>query len=135
MWLFYYLYFERNYNVLKSKSLCFLLKQNINFHKNETESKMENLRYGFREMNFVLQLESEWQIKKSKTVMRCSSRKKKGRVFDNVCFARKNVFSICILLQFIVYWINFQNIYAFTYQKVLLHKLFLRVFKIVESLK
>ena len=41
MWLFYYFNFERNYNVLKSKSPCFLLK-NINFNKNETESKMEN---------------------------------------------------------------------------------------------
>ena len=42
MWLFYYFYFERNYDDLKSKSPCFLLNKIINFNKNETELKMEN---------------------------------------------------------------------------------------------
>ena len=32
------------------------VKQNINFNKNETESKMENPTHSFREMNLVLQL-------------------------------------------------------------------------------
>ena len=40
MWLLYYFNIERNYDVLKSKSPCFLLKKNINFIKSETESKM-----------------------------------------------------------------------------------------------
>ena len=40
--LFYCFNLERNYDVLKSKSLCFLLNKNINFNKNETESKMKN---------------------------------------------------------------------------------------------
>ena len=39
---FYYFYFERNYDVLKSNSPCFLLNKNIEFDKNKTESKMEN---------------------------------------------------------------------------------------------
>ena len=43
MWLFYYFNFERNYEVLKSKIPCILLNKNINFNKNETESKLENL--------------------------------------------------------------------------------------------
>ena len=34
--------FERNYDVLKSKGPYILLNKNINFNKNETESKMEN---------------------------------------------------------------------------------------------
>ena len=42
VWLFYYFYFETNYDVLKSKSLYFLLNENINVNKNETESKIEN---------------------------------------------------------------------------------------------
>ena len=33
--------FERNYDVLKPKSPCILLNKNIDFNKNETESKME----------------------------------------------------------------------------------------------
>ena len=49
--LFYYFKLEGNYNVLKSKNACFLLKQNINFNKGETESKMENPTCPFRETN------------------------------------------------------------------------------------
>ena len=37
-----YFHFERNCGVLKSKSPLILLNENINFNKNETESKMEN---------------------------------------------------------------------------------------------
>ena len=37
LWLFCFFHFERNYNVLKSNSPCFLLSKNINFNKNETE--------------------------------------------------------------------------------------------------
>ena len=51
MWLFYYFNFERNHDVLKSKSPCILLNKYVNFNKNETESKMENLTHSFREMN------------------------------------------------------------------------------------
>ena len=63
MWLFYYFNFERNYDVLKSKSPCILLNKNINFNKNETELKMENPTYNFRETNLMLQLIKESQIK------------------------------------------------------------------------
>ena len=41
--------FERNYDVLKSKSSCILFNKNINFNKNETESKMENPTHSVRE--------------------------------------------------------------------------------------
>ena len=54
VWLFYYFNFQRNYSVLKSKSLHFLLNKNINFNKNETESKMENPTQSFRETNLEL---------------------------------------------------------------------------------
>ena len=68
MWLFYYFNFERNYDVLKSKSPCILLNENINFNKNEAVSKMENATHSFRETNLVLQLIKKLQVK-SKTVM------------------------------------------------------------------
>ena len=44
------------YDVLKSKSPSFLLNKNTNFNKNEAESKMENPKHTFREINHVLQL-------------------------------------------------------------------------------
>ena len=56
MWFSYYFNFERNYNILKSKSLCILLNEIINFNKNETELKMENSTDSFTETNLVLQL-------------------------------------------------------------------------------
>ena len=56
VWLFYYFNVQRNYDVLKSKSPCILLSKNLNFNKNETESKMENRTHSFRETNLVLQL-------------------------------------------------------------------------------
>ena len=46
-WLFYYFNFERNYDVLKSKSQWILLSKTINFNKNKMELKMENLTYTF----------------------------------------------------------------------------------------
>ena len=56
MWFLYYFNFERNYDVLKPKSACFLLNKNINFNKNETVSKIENSTHAFRETSLVLQL-------------------------------------------------------------------------------
>ena len=56
MWPFCYFNFERNYDVLKSKSPCILLNKNINFDKSETELKMENPANILRVMNLVLQL-------------------------------------------------------------------------------
>ena len=73
MWLFCYFNFERNYDVLKSKTPCILLNKNINYNKSETESKMEN---PTPEMNLVLQIIYESQIK-GKTVMSWSTRNKK----------------------------------------------------------
>ena len=59
-----------------------------------------------------------------------SSRKKTEWIFRNAYFVQRKFFNICVLFQCIVYWINFQNIYPFTYQKILLHTLFF-----VESLQ
>ena len=56
MWIFYHVYLERNYDVLKSKSSCFLLNKKVNFNKNEAKSKTENPTQALRETNLVLQL-------------------------------------------------------------------------------
>ena len=129
VWLFCYFNFERNYDVLKSKSPCILLNKNINFNKNEAESKMENPTHSFKETNLVLKLILESQIK-SKTV------KQNRAFFVPFVLSKLNFFfNICISSQCIVHWIHFQNIHTFTYQKTLLHTLLLLVFKIVESLQ
>ena len=127
-----YFNFERSYDVLKSKSSYILLNKSINFNKNRTESKMENLTHTFRETNLVFHLIQESQIK-SKTVMSWISRKKKESIFCIVYFVRREFFNISFLSQCLVYWIHFQSIHTFTYQKILLHTLLLLASKIVES--
>ena len=117
VWLFYYFNFERNYEVLKSKSPCILLNKNINFNKNGTELKMENPTHGFRETNLVFQLLKESKIK-SNTVMSWSSWKKKEGILLRRLFCPKDILlNICVLSQCIVYGIHFQNIHTFAHQK------------------
>ena len=88
---FYYFHSERSYDVLKSKSTCILSNKNINFNKNQTESKMENPTNSFRKTSLVLQLMQESPIK-SKTVMSWSSRKRKRGLFLYRLFCPKAVF-------------------------------------------
>ena len=68
--------------------------------------------------------------------MSWSSQKKKKGIFCTIYFVQRNFFFlIFVSSQCIVYWIHFQNINTFTYQKTLLHTLFLLVFIIVRSLQ
>ena len=46
--------FERDYDLLKSKTRCILLNKNINFNENKTESKMENPTHSFKETKLAL---------------------------------------------------------------------------------
>ena len=60
-------------------------------------------------------------------------RKKEKRAFFLSFILSEGIFfKICVLPQRQVYWIHFQNIYTFTYQKTLLHtplRLFLKLLK------
>ena len=124
MWLFYYFNFERSYDVLKSKSPCILLNKNINFNKNETESKMENPTHSFRKLNLLLQLSSYKNSKLKVKLWWVGTReRKKWAFFFPFSLPEGNFFNICVLSQCIVYWIHFQNIHTSAYQKVLLHTL------------
>ena len=132
VWFLYYSYFQRNFYILKSESLCSLLNKNMNFNKNETESKLENPTHRSREINLVLQLVLKLQIK-STTMMSWSSQK--STFFATFILSEGNFFNIYVISQCIVYWVYFQNTYPFTYQKPFLHTLLLLVFKIVKSLQ
>ena len=58
----------------------------------------------------------------------------KNCIFSNVCLSfRTKCLTICVLSHCIVYWINLQNIYTFTYQKILLLKPLFLVSKTVAS--
>ena len=60
-------------------------------------------------------------------------KRKKGHFFVPFILPKGYFFNICVLSQWIVYWIQFQIIFTFTYQKTLLHTLLLLVFKIIKS--
>ena len=109
------------YDVLESKSLCFLLNKNINLNRNETESKMENLTHTFRETILALQLIQESRIK-SKTVMSWKERKKiaffvivilsEGNLYD-MCFV--STYSVLNKLSKYIYFYISKNITSYTF--------------------
>ena len=111
---FSYFNFERNYDVSKSRSPCILLNKNINFNKNEAESKTENPKHSFRETNFVLQFIWASYIK-SRIVMSWSSRKKKTAFFVPFIFSEGNFF-----LTFVFYLSVYRTKYTFRIY-ILLH--------------
>ena len=92
--LFYYFNFSRNYEVLKSKSPSIL----FSLYKNR-KLKVKLWWGGARE-------------------------RKKRAFFVPYILSKRNFFDICTLSQCIVYWIRFQNIHTFTYQKTLLYTFF-----------
>ena len=92
---------------------------------------MENPPHTFKEINFHISYENREVKVKQWWFGAC--KRKKSAFFYLLC--PMEVFLTSVLSKWIVYWINFQNIYTFTYQKTLLHTLLLLVFKIIESLQ
>ena len=123
MWIFYYFHFEKNYDILKSKSPCILLNKNITFNKNETESKMENLTQSFEGQTLCFSSFKNRKLKIKLWSVGAHERKKRA-FFVLFILPKKDFFNICVLSQCMVYWIHFLNIQAFTYQKTLVPTLF-----------
>ena len=119
MWLFYCIYFAMNYDILKSKSLCF---KTININKTR-QPKMENPTHSVLE-RWTLCFSSCKNLKlKVKLWWVSAHERNKSAFFVKTILPEENFFNICVLSQCIVYWTNFENIYSFTYQKTLLHML------------
>ena len=121
VWLFYYLNFERNYDFLKSKSLCFLLSKKINFKIKTKQNRKWKI------PNTVLERLTLCSYKNQKLKLRwVGAREKKRAFFVPFVVSKGDFFKICVLSQS---WIHFQNIYisknttSYTF-----------VFKIMESL-
>ena len=64
------------------------VEKNVNFNKNEMESKIENPRQAFREKNLVLQLMPESQIKSNELEL---AKEKSGRFLYRL-FCPKGIF-------------------------------------------
>ena len=104
VWLFYYFNFERNYDVLKSKSPCILLNKNINFNENETEWKIANPTILERR---TLCFSSYKNRKLKVKLWWVGARERKKRAFFVPFILLEGKFlEIYILSQCIVYWIH-----------------------------
>ena len=88
VWILYYFNFERNYDVLKSKIPCILLNKNINFDKDETESKMGNLTRCFRETNFA-RFRSCKNFKLKVKLWWLGTRERKNEAFCTIYFVQR----------------------------------------------
>ena len=64
--------------------------------------------------------------------MSWSSWKKKRAIFVLIILS-EGIFLTCALSKCIVYWIHFQNIHTFTYQKALLHTFFCLFLKLSKA--
>ena len=123
MWLFYYFNFERNYDVLKSKSPCFcwtkietLIKTKLNWKWKIPHTALER-----RTLCFILYKNRKLKVK----LWWIGARERKKRAFFlPFILSEGNLFNICVLSQCIVYWIHCQSIDTFTYQRTLLRTLF-----------
>ena len=135
MWFFHCFNFERNYDVFKSKNPCILLNKNIKSNKNKQELKMENPHTVLERLTLCFSWYKNRQLKKNCDEMELA-KEKRGH-FLYCLFCPKEIFFEFVSTLFVckVYWIHFQNIHTFTYQKTLLHTLLLLVFKIAESLQ
>ena len=71
----------------------------------------------------MLHLIEEVQIK-SKSVIVGARQRIKNAVFIPFILSRGNFLNNCVLSQYIMYWINFRNIYTFTFQKTWFHTFF-----------
>ena len=87
---------------------------------------MENPTYSFKETNLVL---SSYKNRKLKVKMWWVGTRegKKRAFFATFILSEENFFKICVISQCIEYWMHFQNIHTFTYQKTLLYTLLLLV--------
>ena len=87
VWRFYYFNIERNYDVLNSKSLCILLKENMKKKlktKPETESKTENPTRSFTRQNLCFNSYKKRKLKVKLWWVGARERKKRASFFNSL---------------------------------------------------
>ena len=111
-----------------------LLNKNINFIKTKRNRKWKIPHTVLERRTLCFSSYKNSKLKVKLWWVGARERKKRA-FFVPFILSEGNFFNICVLSQCIVYWIHFQNIHTFTYQKTSLHTLLLLDFEIVESLQ
>ena len=136
MWFFYYFNFERNYDVLKSKSPCIYWTKIYTLIKAKQNQKLKISHTVLERRTFCFISYKNHKIKvKLWWVGACESKKKEFSI--PFILSEGNFFNICVFFRCIVYWIHFQNnIHACFYKSKNINSCtFLLVFIIVKSLQ
>ena len=130
VWPFYNFNFERNYDVLNSKSPC-ILNKNKNFTEMESKWKLPLTVLERRILCF-----SSYKNHKLKVKIRWVGPRERKRVhFLYLLFCPKEIFfNIRVLSKCKVYWTHFQNLHTLILKNITSYT-FLLVFKIVKSLQ
>ena len=106
-------------------------EKNINFNKNETESKLENPTHTLERWTLCFSSRKDRELKVK--LWWVGARERKMSAFLYCLFYPKEIF---VSLRFIsMYSVLNKLSDTFTYQKTLLHTLLLLVFKMIESLQ
>ena len=119
---------------MKSKISCVLWGKKINLIKTKRNRKWKIPQTVLESRNLCFSSYKSRKLTVTLWWVGVCERKKRA-FFVPFILSEGNFFKICLLSQCIVYWIHFQNIHTFTYQKTLLHTLLSFISKIVESLQ
>ena len=109
-----------NYNVLKSKSPYFLLKKIHTLIKTKQNWKWKTSPTFLQRQTFCFSSNYNRKLKVKLWWAKARKRKKR-KYFVPFIWMKETFFKHFISMH--VYWINFQNMHYFTYQKTLLHTL------------
>ena len=120
--------------LVKVKKYTKFLEKSINFKKTKQDGKWKTSHTVLKTRTLCFSSHKNRKLKVNLWQVGAHERIKKA-IFVPLIFSKMIFFKICILCQFTVNWIHFQYIHTFTYQKTLLHKLLLLVFKFVEILE
>ena len=92
----------------KVKESMLFVEQKLHFNKNYTESKMETRTHSFREIILCFISYKNRELKVKLGWVR-TWEKKRMHFFVPFILSKVNFFNICVLFQYIVYWINFSE--------------------------
>ena len=135
MWIFHYFRFERGYDVLKSKSheicstkISSLIKAKKNRQWKIQHTVLERWTFCYSSYkNHKLKIKLCWDG---------ACKRNKRAFFVPFILFERNFFNICVLSQYIVSWMPFQNIHTLLKNiRNITSYTFCLFFKIVESLQ
>ena len=109
VYLFYYFNFERNYDVLNAKSPYFLLTKYITLIKTKRNRQWKISRTVLEKRNLCFSSYENRKLKVKLWWVETPKRKKRACFVLHI-LPERNLLNICVLSQYILYWIKFSGL-------------------------